>query len=179
MFDKKQLFIHISLLIFKVAVVAGLSAAGILALSRNTSSIADSIVEGRTLAFTIEKRAETVRNLKDQLSRIGDKEEKLVNAIPPIENILGFVRAMKDAGRAYSDQYAVSFGAPQKGDSGFFEVPYDARFGGTVSDITAYIRRVESLPFFSSIESIEVRAREGGSWKNASTLIITGKLYAR
>lgn len=177
MFDKKNLTIHIIKHVLKAVLAIGICVAVVIFLGGNIARISDSILEKRTLTFVAEKRIETLTQLRKDLSAVGDRQQALANSLPPIEDILPFVTALEQTNQGIYPPQQIRFGGPTPKDE-VFEIPYSISAEGTLEQVIRHIRAIEALPFFSAIKSITIQSVEG-SWKNRSSVSLSGSFYAQ
>lgn len=178
MFTKKNLTLYILNHLFRALLAIGITVAVAMFLGQHISTISDSILQKRTLAFVAENRFTTLAHLKQDLDAVGAREQALLNSLPSIEDILPFVTALEQTNQGIYPSQQIRFGGPTPKPEEVFEIPYTISAEGTLEQIIRHISAIEALPFFSAITSVNIQSI-GGSWKNKSSVSLSGLFYAQ
>ena len=134
--------------------------------------ISNSLAEQRATAFILEKRSETITQLKEDFKLVGDADKKIENAFPPADNVLEFVAALETLANQNGVSQGLSFSAPVEGS-----VDYTIAIGGHIFILINYLKNFEKIPYFSAISSVSLNAP--GGWEGNSTISLKAKVYTR
>jgi hypothetical protein len=143
--------------------------------SKQIQKISVSLAEQRLASFILEKKSETISQLTKDFKLIGDAEDRIKNAFPPVDNILDFVSAMENLLIQNSIQGTASFNSPP--ESGEY-IDYNISLNAGVGFLINYLKGFEKLPFFTGITSINLNA-QGGGWDGNSAVSIRSRVYTR
>lgn len=178
MFTKTQLIITIVKNIFKSILAIGFAILVINFSTEKITTISTSLEQKRILTFSLERTTQTMYDLGKDFEEIGVREQMLYDALPSIENILSFVSALEKLGEMEGISQRTTFGnaAPQ---GEFYQIPISITLNGDIDSFISYLEAFESLPFFSAITSLDIKAQSSGSWKNRSTITLQVIFYAK
>lgn len=181
MFKEKELILIISRNLLKSAITAIIAVFVVLFLSGQISKISESIVKNKRTAFILEKRNETISNLRNDLKLIGDNERKIEDAMPPVDNILDFVAALENLASQNSLQQSLKFGTPSQVVAGqISSIDYYITLNnGNTATLLNYLKRFERLPYVTGISTINLQALTARGWEDNSSVSIQGKIYVR
>lgn len=179
MFSKKELIFIIGRHLLKATLVIILGAAVVVFSSGQISNISDSLVEKEALSFILKKGSETTARLQGEFAQVGKGEDMILNALPPVDNILGFVQALERLGQEQPVSQSVRFSGPVPAVEDVYEIAYNVNVEASISDFLEYLQALEALPYFSSVMSLSVQTPSSGSWEESSSIALTAKFYAR
>ena len=175
MFTKKQLLIKIFKNVLKAGVAIAVAASIVIFTGEQISKISNSLIEQRTAAFILEKRSETISRLAKDFVTVGNTDEKIKNAFPPVDNILGFVATLENLFVQNSIQGTYSFGTPS--EAGDY-IDYGLNINANIFSLINYLKSFENLPYFTRILSIGLGA-QGNGWEGNSLVSLRAKIYTR
>lgn len=184
MFSKNQIKIIILKNLAKAAVAVLFSIIVILFFSQQISQISNSLSETRKSSFILAKRNETLDRLRKDLAVIGGKDKKIEDALPSIDNILGFVETLESLASRHSLGQSYNFGTPvpfRTVDENFSLaiIDYNLTVNADAVALTNYLKDFEKIPYFSAISSININAPAGRGFKDSSLISMKAKLYAK
>lgn len=142
--------------------------------SSQISKISQTIREQRISAFVLEKRSETIFQLREGFRVIGDADKKIEEALPPAENILGFVAGMENLASQNSVQQILSFSVLADKI-----IDYNINLNVNISSLINYLKNFEKLPYFTGISSINLSASSVGGWEENSAVSLRAKFFIR
>lgn len=167
------------MIILKNALKAGaaiaVAAFVIIFTGKQIGKISDSLAEQRTATFILEKRSETISRLAKDFETVGNADEKIKNAFPPVDNILDFVAALENLSVQNSIQGTYSFGTPSEAE-GFID--YGLNINANIFSLINYLKSFENLPYFTGISGITLGAQSNG-WEGNSSVSLRAKIYTR
>lgn len=180
MLKERELILTIGRNLLKAAATAIAAVFLVLFLSGQISKISESIVKNKRTTFLLEKRTETLSELRNNLKIIGDNEKKIEEAMPPVDNILDFVAALEAVASENSLQQSLKFGTPVQVTAGqIYSIDYYVTLNGNVVTLLNYLKRFEQLPYVTGISRINLQASTPRGWEDDSSVSIQGKLYVR
>lgn len=164
MFSKKILIKKIGMHVIK-ALTAILFAIGIISFfSARIEKVGNSISEKKEIAFVLAKRSETVSRLKKDFAIVGNAEERINAALLSSDNIIPFVTAIETAAREEGISQSIRFGNPiplSGATVSIARVDFDITLNGDFKALMRYLRRFETLPYLSGIQTISISAPSG------------------
>ncbi len=173
MFNKKQLILTILKILAKAGIAVVVAAVVMGFSSRQISKISDSLAEQRAAAFTLERRNETVSQIRDDFKIIGNADAKIAAAFPSRDNIIEFVTALEGVASQNAVQQSLSFGVPVANS-----VDYGINLTANINTLISYLKTFEKLPYFTAVLSIGLNSPSGG-WENNSSVSMRAKVYAK
>jgi len=174
MFNKKQLIIKILKNLLKAGVAVAVAAVVVFFAGKQISEISQTIREQRISAFVLEKRNETIFQLREGFKVIGDANTKIEESLPLAENILGFVVSLENLANQNSVQQILNFSAPI-GKS----IDYNINLNANISSLINYLKNFEKLPYFTGISSFNLSAPSVGGWEGDSAIFLKAKVFIR
>lgn len=174
MFSKKQLIIKILKNLLKAGVAVAVAIIVIFFTGRQISKISQTINEQRISAFILEKRSETISQLKEGFRVIGSADKKIEESLPPAENILGFVAALENLASQNSIQQILNFSAPAEKI-----IDYNINLSANISVLINFLKNFEKIPYFTGISSINLSASPVGGWEENSAVSLKAKFFIR
>jgi len=172
MFNKKQLILTIFKISLKAVIATVIAIIIIVFSSQQISKISNSLKEQRTAAFILEKKTETISQLREDFNLVDEADRKISDAFPPADNILGFVTSLENLASQNGLQQTISFGTPA--DS---SIDYNLTLNANIFTLINYLKNFEKLPYFTGISSINLNAPSG--WEGNSTISIRAKVYTK
>ncbi len=183
MFTKKQLtkLILVNLLITLVAI--SLSIAGILFSLGQMKNIAHSIDEKKKVSAALEQRSETYANIKKDIVRYGDSEQRIADGLVPIDDISQFISALESLGAQNGVEQTYHFGTPSLSTSGeslgITSVDYTIQLHANNYALIAYLKNFETLPYFTGISGFTIIGTSPRGINELSTVTMRATLYAK
>jgi hypothetical protein len=178
MFNKKQLIAMILQNLLKITLAAAISILIIFFTGKQISKIGESLAEKRTLAFILEKRSETMVKLREDFKKVEAGQKKIKNAIPPVNNILGFVDALESLGKKHPIEQSLKFNVPVPAGDELYRIDYNLSLKANISTLIDYLKSFEKMPYFTGINTISLSAGASG-WENDSSVSMQAKLYVK
>lgn len=163
--------------------LAALSVAVIVVIfmSNQITKIVGSLTEKKKAAFFLSMRTQILANLRADLEKIGANDKKLEQALPPDDNISGFLSTLKSVADQNGLQQNIQVSTPValtvEGDLSISQIDYTIALNGTVVTLEAYLKAFEAMPYFAAIRSFSINAPSG--WEGNSSISIRGQIYAR
>lgn len=184
MFQQKQLTLTIIKKLSRALVALVIAVLIVVFLSGQIDKIGSGIQKKRTLSYILEKRTETIDNLRLSFTKVGDVDKRIKDALPTADNILDFVAALESLAASTSLQQSTRFGSPvptaiSSGGITLSAIDYSTTLNGNVATLTNYLKGFEKLPYFSSITAISINAGSSKGWDGDSTVSIQAKVYTR
>lgn len=174
MFNRKQLIIKILKNLLKAGVAVLVAVIVIFFSGRQISKISQTVSEQRISAFILEKRSETIFQLRDGFKVIGNADKKIEESLPLAENILGFVAGLENLASQNSVQQILSFSVPADK-----VIDYNINLSANISVLINYLKNFEKLPYFTGISSINLSASSVGGWEENSAVSLKAKVFIR
>ena len=184
MFTEKQLTLNI---IKNVGLaLAGIAAAVIIIsiIGRQISSISSALHQKAKLTKVLENRNSDLLALEQKVAPLGSADVQIKNALPPSDDILGFVSAMESVAAEYGLKHSLRFSTPVPVPASagtqlpLSSIDYTLTLNGHINILINYLKKFEKLPFFTHITSIDFTAGPAG-WETESAVTIQAKLYLR
>lgn len=184
MFNRKQLTLVIAQKLMKAVVAAFIAILIVVFISSQIVKIGDTIQKKRTLSYILEKKSETIDNLRQSFNKIGDGDKRVKDALPTADNILDFVAALESLAASTSLQQSTHFGTPvptaiTSGNISVSSIDYGTTLNGNISTLINYLKGHEKLPYFSGISSITLNTASDKGWEGDSSVTIQAKIYTR
>jgi hypothetical protein len=185
MFNRKYLPLIILRNISPAIIAVVIASIAVLFCSRQIVKISKTIQEQKTLSRNIELRVESLNNLRRDFQTVGDADEKIKSALPPIDNILDFSSVLENLASKDSLSETINFESPSSSNISIDNTPlyvvnYDLTLnGGNITTLTNYLKKFEQLPYFTSASSVSLDSGANAGWDSNSTLVINAKIYAR
>ncbi len=173
MFNRKQLIFSILRILAKAGIAVVVAAVVVGFSSRQISKISDSLAEQRAAVFTLERRNETVSQIREDFKIIGNADVKIETAFPSRDNIIEFVTALERAASQNAVQQSLSFGVPIANS-----IDYGINLTSNINTLISYLKTHEKLPYFTAVLSIGFNAPSGG-WENNASVSMRAMVYAR
>jgi len=139
-----------------------------------TNQILIDIEQQQNLAFVLANRSQTAIRLKEDFAKIGNPEEKIINARLPVDNILEFSSSLDSLGIRYSLPQMVSFSPPVDE----FQVDFGINLTANAFSLINYLQSFETLPYLAKINTVSL-STTGRNWDEVSNITIGGKLFTR
>src|SRR3989344_2103830 len=76
------------------------------------SNIKNTIREKQKIAFTLERKSDTVSNIKADFARVGSGEKRMLDAAPLVDNISGFIGTLEGLAGTGIGSQGIRFGTP-------------------------------------------------------------------
>ncbi len=182
MFDKKN-STRIILKNLGLGILAvGVTILAVFFMSREITKLSGSLVEKKAAAISLSKRSEEVAALRSQLAQVGDNASRLGSALPPDDNISGFLSTLDTLAQQDSLAQTVKVGTAtptsiSRDGITLSQVDYSITLNGTIITLIKYLKDFEALPYFSAITSISINAPLG--WDGNSSIIMQAQLYTK
>lgn len=141
-------------------------------LKKEIIAINKSVIEQKGLAALLERRSETVSQLKNDHDKVEGLDAKILGAMPPADNILDFVAALESIGTKNSIQQILNFNTPNGQ-----VIDYSITLNGNVFSLIDYLKDFEKLPYLTNISSVNVISQ--GDWMNNSSIYLSAKLHIK
>lgn len=184
MFKRRQLTLKIFKNLLRAGIAVAIAAIIVFIASQQISKISNSIQQKKTLSYILEKRTETISALKNDFEAVGEADKRIETALPATDNILDFVATLESLAAETSVQQSLKFGNPVpaglgSGNLNISTIDYNLTLTGNVLILINYLKKFETLPYFSGISSISIASRTDKGWEGDSTIGITAKLYTK
>ena len=177
-FNKKQLLKELIKYSVWAIIALSLSIIIILILSGRINKIAKDMEDARTAEAILNRRVETISNLRAGLEASKTNYKKILETIPPADNPLGFLTSMEEITSKYRITQSIRFRPlPEGGVQSIQEVEYDLIITANISTLINYLEDVENLNFVSGITSISLS--NDATWNNLSSISMKGILLVR
>ncbi|MEK7212395.1 MAG: hypothetical protein AAB686_01835 [Patescibacteria group bacterium] len=173
MFSRKQLIIYLAESIGRALLVAVLAVMLIGFLRARIAHIGNSINEQRVTSLILEKKTESVIQLRRDLARIGDAQTKILNALLPLEDILVFQDAVNSSASQFSLQPGFGFG-----NFSDTAADFSLSLSGGFPTLLRYLKSFEAMPYFMDMSSVQL-SFSGASWEENMRIGINGRVYTR
>ncbi|MDO8572288.1 MAG: hypothetical protein Q7S11_00790 [bacterium] len=182
MLTRRQLLITLGKHFFVMITAIIVASIAISILSRNITSIGDSLIEKKRLSIILSKRGEYLSGLKRDFNVVGEADKRIIEASPPSDNILPFVAILENIADQTSVQQSFKFGIPsltgeKQNGMEIATIDYSIRVNGNVHTLINYLQRFESLPYFSTISSITISGGGTRGWEETAQATIEAKIY--
>jgi len=184
MLNKGHLPIKIVINVLPAIIAVAITSAVVFILSGQIDRISKMIQEQKTISRKTELRVGAINNLRKDLSIVGDSDQKIKNALPPIDNILNFTSVLESlSGKNIKE--TTNFDSPIPSSifldsSSLYLVNYSLTLNGdNINTLIDYLKNFEELPYFTNAASISLSAPTSAGWDGDSTLVISAKIYAR
>ena len=173
MFNKKQLIFSILRILAKAGIAVVVAAVVVGFSSRQISKISDSLAEQRAAVFTLERRNETVSQIREDFKIIGNADAKIEAAFPSRDNIIEFVTALERTASQNAVQQSLSFGVPVNNS-----IDYGINLTANINTLINYLKTFEKLSYFTAVSSVNLSASSAG-WESNSSISMRAKVYAK
>ena len=179
MFNKRTVLRTILLHALKSVIAVALAGALISFFTWQINRIGASLSEKEKLVRILERRGETVAILERDLARINDPEGRIRSALLSSENILSFVSTLESLAAERGVIQQLQFGTPTVHPAGATPISvigYSISVSGNAETFLQYLKRFESLNYFTGIRSLSVTAPENG-WEKGASVLLSALLY--
>jgi len=184
MLNKKLLTIYIIRTVILFIVLLIVSIGTIVFLRTRINKIQTTLQENQRLLHSLERRGETIAELRKQFGEIKTTDTSIIDSFPYSDDILEAINSIELIAHTHGLQIVKQFGTPIP----FMTIPdgtkissiqFSLSLQGNVSSLTKFLNAVESLPYFISISSISIQSQSSASWNEISNLSLGGILYTR
>lgn len=130
------------------------------------------VVKNKQLAASLGKRTEFLARLNYYAEVIGNNDERIEHAFPPVNALADFNEALNDIARKSSVTQSLHIAPPA--NSSFtapfplFAVSYTNTISGNIISFQRYLQAFENLPYFTKIENINISS--SGKWEDSATM---------
>lgn len=177
----------IYLILKRAAIAFAVTVAAILfisAVGKEIKKISDSMVQKKILSVTLQKRKETIEELRFDLSTVGENYERIRNSFPPSDNILDFVAYLENSAAQKSLTQSFKFGAPAVFNTASQElnlvtIDFTLDLKGPIPFLINYLEDLENGAYFVEILSANISAPSPGGWEGNAQAAISARLYAK
>jgi hypothetical protein len=148
-------------------------------------NISDSLHTQKRLTLILQTKQSYKNTLMEEYEQIKKHIPSIENALPKDENILDFLSAIESISKQQSVEQNLKFTGTAPAEESSPEFPINSlsftyTANGNIFVAIETLKAFEKLPFSSKIEGFSISSpatKEG--WKETSSFIIQGKLYAR
>lgn len=139
------------------------------------TKISQSIAEQKVTTYVLEKRKQTIAELRLNFGMVDQlATKKLEEAEPPIDDLAEFKAALTSLANRHSLSQTAEFAAPTEVSN----VNYTISLAANSVTLLGYLKDFEALPFLTAISAIDLRTTSG-NWASDSTITIQAKLHTR
>ncbi|OGE85882.1 MAG: hypothetical protein A3J48_00910 [Candidatus Doudnabacteria bacterium RIFCSPHIGHO2_02_FULL_46_11] len=170
--------------LFKAVLAVILAVVLCLILAKQIEKISASLTEGKKLLILLEQRTEITANLGKDLAIIGQADEKVDQALLPVDEIVKFVGSLESLATENSMTQVLKFGTPQASVQGLEGKPlmatdYEANLTGNALTLAGYLKKFEYISYFTGINSLQITAPAEFGWLGNSSIVVRGKVYTK
>lgn len=180
--DKKKIILNVLNQLLKSAVAIIIASVIVFITSGQITKTSDSLAQKKQLAAIISRRTETISKIRADLKLIGDNQQKIINSLPPADNIIDFIDTLTNIVNKNSLQFTYSFGTPSpylnQNNFSVWSVDYSLKISGGLTNFISYLKDFEKINYFTTINSIYLAAPTTG-WENNTSFTMSAKLYAK
>lgn len=181
---RKQFTYTIIRNVLQIIITVGVAMFIVVFCSGKITAIEKSIQEKRQASLLLERRAEHLELLRDDIALVGGTEKILRGLFPTFETISDYTGALESVAKQTSINTVFTFGSPvaypqSVPPDAVSQLPYTSTLNGSVSTITNYLRRIESLPYLTSVSSVSLQATGNAGWEGDTTALLQLKAYVK
>jgi hypothetical protein len=178
---------QVIMIISRRAIIAGaviiIAALSCFFIGQEIIKISDGLQQKENLTRLLALRIDNIQKLKDSLAILGSGDIKITAVYPSTDNILNFVGALENLAKQNSLKQNLNFSnfAPDASINGatIEKTDYTISLTGTVTNLKAYLVRLENISFVTKIGAVNLLAAPPFGWDGDSSITINGSLYAR
>lgn len=185
MFERTRLRKLILAFFFRILASVIVASIIITACVGQINKINASIIEKNKLARILDQKSETLRELEQNLAVIGTNDKKILEALPPSNNILDFIAVLENLAARTSVRQTMRFGTPvavtpaEAKGVGIARIDYTMAISGNVHTLFNYMKNFEHLPYFTRINSFSVQSGNELGWEGESTISISASVFVQ
>ena len=176
MFRSKEFIIEILINLLKSAVAVVVAIILINFLKTKIVNISSSLAMQKQSAYALERRSQTIRQLRTDFESVGEGESYLYSARPDADNVVDFKAALDSIANRQSLQSLVSFALPAPDQT---TIDYSVDLSAGASTLINYLKYFEKLPYLTGINSLDIRADQNYSWESSARVGIKARLYTK
>jgi Tfp pilus assembly protein PilO len=183
MFTTKNLLLLILRhLLIALLVICACSIA-ILFLSRTIEKISSSVVQNRKLASALAERTALLSQLKHDAEIVGSNTDTITHAFPPSDNVIEFISALESIALKNGVSQTFRFSSPIPANLAspvpLSTVNYQNTLTVNFPTFIQYIKDLENLPFFTTVDGITITSQSPQGLQGVTTAAINATLYTR
>ncbi|TSC51851.1 MAG: hypothetical protein LiPW41_798 [Parcubacteria group bacterium LiPW_41] len=184
MLNRKVLISYIIKLSIFFLILLSISIGIIVFLRIRIEKIQTTLQENQRLIRSLERRGETISELRKQFEEIKTTDTTIIDAFPYSDDILSTINSIELIANTHGLQIVKQFGTPTlfmtiPDGTKISVIPFSLSLQGNVNSLTKFLSAVESLPYFVSISSASLQSQSTSDWNNISSISLSGSLYTR
>ncbi len=183
MFTLKNILILIGRNAIIVIIVIILCLSGIIFFGKEITRMSDEAILNNNTNSISKRKANVSEVYNTDIQIIGTNDEKIKNAFAPSDNILGFINKLDELSNKASSKQIYRFETPTTptitNPFPISTVVYSNNFTTNISDFSIYLKKFEKLPYFTNIESFDIKSQEKIGWSGTSTASFRAILYVK
>lgn len=181
MIDKKQLRIILAKNIIISALFIAASVFAVSYISAKMMVLSTQIVTQKRQALEMSRRGDTYMKLQNDFASIGDIDVKIANALPFSDDISEFVSYTNSFGTQngvnQSAQFNTSGATVVEND--LATIAYSLSISATGAQLVSYLQHFERMPYFATINSLNVSGVGGADIRNGANVTMPAQLFVR
>lgn len=152
-------------------------------LARETTRVADTVVQNRHLATTLEKRTELFSTLARDAQVVGTNDTLLDHAFISSDNIFEFISTFENLALRNGATQSFHFENPSPSSIStpfpISAIGYSDTLSLSVQGLTQYIKDFDTLPYFTKINNLTITSGDPAGWRGTSSISFRATLYAK
>lgn len=176
MLNKRQLIFSVSKYLIRGGIAIVLAVVLVMFFGSRIAKISNSISEQRLTASILDRRQETIAQLQKDFEIIGNADQKIAKAFPPVDNVLEFAAALDNLAGQNSIQQKVNFDNPSEDE---LSINYVISFDSNIFNLKNYLKGFELLPYFTAISSLELQSSTDSNWDSDSLISFKATVYSQ
>lgn len=174
MFTSKNLLIFIGRNALISLIVISITIFTIFFLKKEIVHITDNLVLRNKLEVELKKRTELLFVIKHDAQIVGNNDVLISNAFIPSNNISEFINALDKlaSSSGVNQTYRFETPTPLAASDAFplSTLSYSNSLATSVSNFSNYLKKFESLPYFTKIESLNISSQDKTGWIALSSI---------
>lgn len=153
-------------------------------LNKQIAKINDTILAKKRVTALIEKKNQIISNINENLQQIGDNDKKIEDSFPSSNEVLGVAGRFESLAAQNSLKQTLRFSDPapfstNKTNLKLSTLNYNSTINGNIYTFLPYLKGLENLPYFLTVQAITISAPAERGWEGNSTFSINGSLYIK
>jgi len=166
--------------IIREAIILGCAltffAALIIFLNSDVNKRAENILKYRRELETRNQTIALLSNSNADFERAKPMEAVLTNLLPSKDQLINFPRELERMGKEYAVQTGFTFGTEQPSSATEpGNIRYTLSVTGLYQDVADFVEAFEKHPYFTTLDSIDVKIINGGTY----SLITSGTIFTK
>lgn len=182
----KKFLIRFGIKIAFIILVIVLAVLAVSFAARQIKKINSTMLEKKKIDWLVKNQNEINAKIENDFLSVDPDYEKKINAsLPSIYNILTFVADMDGLASKNSLISNLNFSQPvavpgAEGMTKIVRINFTLNLGGAkIDSLISYLKDFEKMPYFATIDSVDLTGPGGTGWLENSTVTLSGKLYAK